>query len=142
MNVSTYEMFKAVSNAEKEEQKIELMQRFAKENQAFAILVDLIFNPEWQWLLPEGTPPYHPSPKEADLQNVLKSEARKLRYFVNTAEAKALKPLRREMMFIELIETVDFNDSLLLLSAKEKRLPFPNITIKTVKKAFPQIKGA
>lgn len=138
MNYSIYEMFEQVSKAD-EKQKPSLLQKYANDSKAFAIIVDLTFNPKWKWLLPPGSPPYHPSPKEADLQNVLKLESRKLQYFVNTPQGNVMKPLRREMMFIELLESVDFYDSKLLLSVKEKKLPFDGVTVKHIKKAFPEL---
>lgn len=138
MNYSIYELFEQVSKAD-EKDKPALLQKHANESKAFAIIVDLTFNPKWKWLLPPGSPPYHPSPKEADLQNVLKLESRKLQYFVNTPQGNVMKPLRREMMFIELLESVDFYDSKLLLSVKEKKLPFNGVTVKHIKKAFPDM---
>ena len=141
MNLSVYEQFQNVSKAKTDKEKIALIHEYSKEN-AFRTILDFVFNPGWKWLLPEDNPPYNPSPKEADLQNVLKSDWKRLQYFVNTATGKAMKPLRRETMFIELLENVDFNDAKLLLSAKEKKLPFNGITKKLVKQAFPeQTKG-
>ena len=48
-----------------------------------------------------------------------------------------MKPLRRETMFIELLESVDFNDAKLLLSIKEKKMPFKSVSKKLVMDAFP-----
>ena len=48
-----------------------------------------------------------------------------------------MKSLRRETMFIEMLESVDFNDAKLLLSLKEKKMPFKSITKKLVMEAFP-----
>lgn len=141
MNLSVYEQFQNVHRAKTNKEKIALMQEYAKEN-AFRTLLDFAFNPGWKWLVPEGTPPYNPAPKEADLQHVLKADWRRLQYFVNTAEGKAIKPLRRETMFIEMLEAMDFNDAKLLVLIKDKKLPFDGITKKLVQQAFPdQTKG-
>jgi hypothetical protein len=40
-------------------------------------------------------------------------------------------------MFIEMLESVDFNDAKLLLALKEKKMPFKSITKKLVMEAFP-----
>lgn len=142
LNLSIYEMFEKVSKASKEAEKVNLLKQFSAQSKAFGIVLDLTFNPAWKWLLPEGPPPYNPSPKEVDNQNVLKSDARKLQYFVNTPQGISMKPLRRETMFIEMLESIHFHDARLLLSAKEKKLPFKGVTIKHVKKAFPEMAGS
>ena len=137
MNLSIYEMLENVQKEKTKPKRIAKLREYGDQKPLLTIL-DFTFDPGWQWLLPEGAPPYNPSPKEADLQHMLKSEYRKLQYVVNTAQGKAMKPLRRETMFIELLEMIDFNDARLLLAAKEKTLPFKAITKKLVMEAFPE----
>ena len=137
MNLSVYEMLQNVSKQETTEKKVAKLQEYSKQAKALNIILDLVYNPKIQWLLPPGAPPYNPSPKEADLQHVLKADARRLQYFVNTVEGKKMKPLRRETMFIELLEAVDFNDAKLLIAIKDRKLPFNGITKKLVQQAFP-----
>ena len=72
-----------------------------------------------------------------DLQHVLKNQVRKLQYFINTRDGNAMKPLRRETMFIELLESVDYHDAKLLISIKDGKLPYNGITKKLVQEAFP-----
>ena len=50
-----------------------------------------------------------------------------------------LKPLRREFLFIQLLESIDSEDAKLLLSVKDKKLPFKGITEKIVRQAFPDL---
>lgn len=50
-----------------------------------------------------------------------------------------LKPVRREFLFIQLLESIDSEDAKLLLAVKEKKLPFKGITEKTVRQAFPDL---
>jgi len=137
-NMSVYEMLEAVDKEKTKAKKVSLLQQYSKESQALKIVVELAYDKAWQWLLPEGNPPYNPSPKEADLQHVLKADARRLQYFVNTPQANAMKHLRRETMFIELLEAVDPLDAKLLLAAKHKKLPFKSVTKKLVMEAFPE----
>ena len=47
-------------------------------------IVDLCFNENITWLLPEGVPTYKKQVKEMDLQHVLYSQIRKLGIFINT----------------------------------------------------------
>ena len=141
MNLSVYEMLDKIDKESVNKKKIERLHEYAK-NKALMVILDLTFDPAWQWLLPEGTPPYNPTPKEADLQHVLKSDHRRLQYFINTPHGNAIKPLRRETMFIEMLESVAHDDAKLLIVAKAKKLPFKSITKKLVSEAFPeQTKG-
>lgn len=136
MNLSIYEMLENVHKEKTKAKKVEKLRSYGDQKPLLTIL-DFTFDPAWLWLLPEGAPPYTPTAKEADLQHVLKSDFRRLQYFVNTPQGKAMKPLRRETMFIEMLESVDFNDAKLLLAVKEKKMPFKSITKKLVMEAFP-----
>jgi hypothetical protein len=136
MNLSVYEMLEQVDKEKTKAKKIERLREFSN-TKALIVLLDFGMDAGWKWLLPAGAPPYSPTAKEADLQHVLKSDFRRLQYFVNTPQGKAMKPLRRETMFIEMLESVDFNDAKLLLSLKEKKMPFKSITKKLVMEAFP-----
>jgi len=137
MNLSIHEQFEDVVKQSSKKDKILKLQQYFKESKAMAIILDLTFNDKIRWLLPEGAPPYNANDKDMDLQHVLKNEARKLQYFINTREGLAMKPLRRETMFIELLESVDHFDAKLLIAIKEKKLPYKGITKSLVKDAFP-----
>ena len=137
MNLSIHEQFEDVVKQSSKKDKILKLQQYFKESKAMAIILDLTFNDKIRWLLPEGAPPYNANDKDMDLQHVLKNEARKLQYFINTREGLAMKPLRRETMFIELLEAVDHFDAKLLIAIKEKKLPYKGITKSLVKDAFP-----
>lgn len=136
MNLSVYEMLEIVDKESNKAKKIAKLREFSN-TKALMVLLDFALDSGWKWLLPEGNPPYSPSAKEADLQHVLKSDYRRLQYFVNTPQGKVMKPLRRETMFVEMLEAVDYNDAKLLIAAKDKKLPFKSITKKLVMEAFP-----
>ena len=87
------------------------------------------------WLLPAGDPPYKPN-LAPETHNVLHSEARKMDLFVKGGKDE-LKQTRREALFIELLESVHPNDAKILLSIKDKKLPYPGVTPSIVQQAFP-----
>jgi len=95
------------------------------------------FDPKIKWLLPEGVPPYKPN-DIVDQQHRLYTESRKLYLFIEGGNPN-LKQIRREQLFIELLEAVDPEDAKLLLSIKDKTLPYPGVTPDVVNKAFPGI---
>ena len=137
MNLSIHEQFKDVEKQKTKKEKIAKLQEYFKESRTMAIILDLTFNSKIKWLLPPGAPPYNANDKDMDLQHVLKNDARKLQYFINTREGNAMKPLRRETMFIEFLESVDYFDAKLLISIKDGKLPYNGITKKLVQDAFP-----
>lgn len=92
-------------------------------------------DPRVKWLLPEGDPPYRPCDL-VDQHHRLFTEARKLYLFLENGNPN-LKQLRREALFIELLESLDPEDAKLILAAKDKTIPYPGITIEVVNLAFP-----
>jgi len=88
-----------------------------------------------KWALPSGVPPYKPNDL-VDQHHRLFTEARKLYLFIEGGSPN-LKPLRRETLFVELLEAVDPEDAKLLLAIKDKTLPYPGVTVDIVNQAFP-----
>jgi hypothetical protein len=93
------------------------------------------FDPNVKWQLPEGAPPYKPNDL-VDQHHRLFTETRKLYLFIEGGNPN-LNQLRREALFIEFLEALDPDDAKLMLAVKDKQLPYPNITIDIVNKAFP-----
>lgn len=133
--VGIAEFFDKVSKLKKRDEKIAALQY----NDSFEIRTILqgAFDPRIKWLLPEGEPPYNPN-KLVDQENVLIKECRKLVYFIEGG-APNLKQLRRETMFVELLESVAPADAKLLCAIKEKKFPYKGITVDIVREAFPNL---
>jgi hypothetical protein len=53
-----------------------------------------------------------------------------------------LKPLRREALFIEFLESIDPEDADLINTIKDKKLPYPKLTRELILKTFPGIYAA
>jgi hypothetical protein len=131
--VGVAEFLEKVSKLKKKEEKVAAL----KANDSFVIrtIMQGAFDPRVKWLLPEGEPPYRVNDL-VDQENVLIKDARKLTYFVEGGYPN-LKQTKREMMFIEMLETVTPADAKLLCAIKEKKLPWKGITVDIVKEAFP-----
>ena len=97
------------------------------------------YHNEINWQLPDTDPPYKPRGKEEDLQNVFKKDFRKVRMFVSGKDYDNIKPIKREMLFIEFIESLDPDDAKLILSIKNKKMPWKAISRHVAKKAFPEL---
>lgn len=134
MKVGMAEMLQDIAKKRAKKDKIALLQQARKTPHLFAFL-KYVFKDTILWDLPDGHPPYKPQPKESDLQNVLFSEFRRLKIFMK-GEYPQMKPVKRETLFIEFLESLDPDDAELIIAMKDKKLPFKGLTKKTVCEAF------
>lgn len=118
-----------------DEEKVKCLQ--ANENSALLTILKFCYDPNIKWLLPEGEPPYKPC-EYPNVDNMLYSEARRLYLFVEGGNPN-LKTLKRESMFIDLLQSVTPDDAKLLVSIKDKKLPYEGLNSKIVLKAFPNL---
>lgn len=133
MQVSLSEFLKKVSQLKTKNAKIEALK--ANDTLPLRIILQGAFDPSVEWLLPPGEPPYKEN-EHVDQEHILISRCARLRYFIKGFHDN-LKEQKREAMFIEMLETVDKEDAKLLCAIKEKKLPFPGISMEIVQEALP-----
>lgn len=128
-------ILKFASNLKTTEEKIECL----RQNDVPAIrqVLQYTFHPNIKWLLPDTDPPYTPCQFDSSDSNFYK-EVRKLYLFVEGGNPN-LNQVQRERMFINMLESIHPEDALLLLSMKNKQLPYPGLTKSIINKAFPGI---
>lgn len=103
-------------------------------------LVDVLryaYDPKIEFLLPEGEPPYTPN-DWPDQHHNLYREARKFYLFVKGGN-DSITDIKREQLFINLLEMVDQEDAKTLIGMKDKNIPIKNITEKLTERAFPGV---
>lgn len=88
------------------------------------------------WLLPGGEVPYEPSTEESYPAS-LQKENRKFTYFVKGGQGDNLRPLKRETIFIGILEGVHPRDAKILVSMINKKVPDKGLTRNVVNEAFP-----
>mgnify|MGYP001463156160 FL=1 len=132
MQTSTYEVLEKIGKLRRTKEKVDALR--ANDSYVIRVILQGVFDESVKWLLPEGDPPYTPN-ELVDQEGILINEARKILYFVEGFHD--LPTVKREQMFIELLEQVDPKDATLLCAVKEKKLPFKGITVQHVKEAFP-----
>lgn len=135
MKKGLYEILQEVDKTRGEAAKIKALQ--ANSSSSLKAVLGAAYDPNIIWDLPETDPPYKPMPKENDQQGRLYSEIK--RFYIFFKGQTALKPVKREQLFIELLESVDPDDAKLLCSIKNKTLPFKTVNLDLVKKAFPNL---
>jgi hypothetical protein len=133
------EILKEISE-EKDAIKKKIMLANQNTNQGVMNMLRLAFDPEIKFNLPDGEPPYKPC-SYLDQQAMLYNSIRKMYLFINDGDPKIPKA-KREMLFINMLESLDPEDAKLLLAVKEKKMPYKGITKKLVTETFPGlIKG-
>ena len=53
-------------------------------------------------------------------------------------EYPQMKPIKRETLFIEFLESIDPDDAKMILSMKDKKSPYKGLTKKLITDTFPQ----
>jgi len=131
------EILERISKISSRADKIAALRR--DHNSALENIVDICFNPNLKFALPEGDPPYTPQPKESDCQSVLYANQRKFGIFLESGPYPHMKQLQREVQFVNFLETLDPDDAKLLLSVKEGKMPYKGITKKLFEEAWPAL---
>ena len=106
---------------------------------AMGIILEFTYNGLIRWLLPEGDPPYKKNETPWDNQGALHHEVRRFYLFTegNSDAQKNLSPLRRETLYIDMLENLPDEEAQILLGMKEGKLPYKGITKKFVMDCFP-----
>lgn len=133
MKLGIAEILKKASEAKKKTDRINILRQH--DSVPLRSILKAAFDPNIKFLLPEGTPPYKKS-DSFEGQGMLYSEARKLYLFIEGGHNN-LTPLKRQTLFINMLESIDKDDAELLVAVKDKTIPYKGITEKLVKEAFP-----
>lgn len=113
--------------------------RSVRHTEHFKMLFDYAFNPNIKWDLPEGEVPYQPW-SGVDAQGALYGKLRTMYIFLE-GQAPNMQKIGKETKFIQLLESIDKNDALMICYMKDNRkLPQTKITKKIVEEAFPDLK--
>ena len=106
---------------------------------AMGIVLEFTYNTANKWLLPKGKPPYKKNETPWDNQGQLHHEVRRFYLFTEgeTEAQKNLTSLRRETLFIDMLENLPDEEAQILLGMKEGKLPYKGITKKFVMDCFP-----
>jgi len=90
--------------------------------------------------LPEGAPNYRQDDAPKDYQYTILNKAySQFKYFFKGPIANDMNPLKRESLFLNLLETLHVDEAELLIAAKDKKLKCKGITKKLVRDAFPNL---
>ena len=102
-------------------------------------LLKYAFHPDIKFVLPEGAPPYKTigSPDEWN-PTYLYPNIRKLYLFVEGGH-EGLTTMRREQLFVQMLESLHPKEAEVLVQVKDKKLKYRGLTYKRVKETFSDI---
>jgi Family of unknown function (DUF6433) len=140
MNSNVCDVFEVACRYKTKQERADVL----KANDSFAMksVLQLAFHPNVKAALPEGAPPYKPVPEnQYDYhRGYLHAESRKMGYLVDQP-GQNLNKIKRENIFITILESLPGPEAQMLIAAKDKKLHklYKGITADVAKLAFPDI---
>ncbi len=133
-----FEIFERVQSADKAADRILIL----KENESYELktILQAAFRSDIKFDLPPGAPPYTPSsnPAGVNFSPLRKQVDVLVRLLVGN---NTYNKIKKEMVFIKLLENVHSSDAEILVAMKDKKLTkkYSVLTSSLIKKAFPNL---
>ena len=130
------EVLDKVHKAKTKGQKINILREHNTE--ALRMIIKASFDPKIEWVLPEGNVPFKPNDAPDGTEHTLLSqEARRLYHFIEGADNQTPR-MRKETMFIQMLEGLHKDEAAVLCHAKDKVLhqKYKGLSDNVVKTAF------
>jgi len=109
------------------------------ENIPFRNVLRLIYDESIEFLLPDTAPPWKENQFEDEAKTMLYREARRLKIFIRGGGYDDMKPVKREQLFIKLLEDIDNDDANLLAHNMLSHTKVKGLTLPTLLEAFPDL---
>lgn len=135
MSKYVFEILEEVGKQRNRDDKVKIL----RENETWA-LKDIIrgtMDSKVIWNLPEGEPPYTASAPHNHPANLIRENV-KFKYFVKGGEGDQMPKVKREQIFIGLLEGIHPEDAKVVLSMINKK-NLKGITRPVVEEAFPNL---
>jgi len=137
-NPFIHEILEQVSKSRSNAKKVELLQQYR--NEALTAILIWNFDESIHSMIPEGQVPYEPNQVPVGTDHTsLRKEWRQLYNFVRGGNS-SLSQVRRETMFIQILEGLHPQEAEILCLVKDKGLKSKyKLTKEVVEKAYPDI---
>ena len=135
-NLSFHEILTKVNNAKDKPKKLEVLQKY--DTNELRMFLKGAFDDKLEWLLPEGSPPYTPNEAPVGTEHTwLKQEVKRMFHFLKGGNPQ-LSQMKRDNMFIQMLEGLSAEEAELLVWAKDGELNkhYKGLTANLVKEAF------
>ena len=130
------EIFTKINNAKDKPKKIEVLRQY--DSPGMRMILKGAFDPKIEWDLPEGTPPYIANEAPAGTEHTfLEVEAKRLYNFAKGGN-NTINKIRKETLFIQMLEGLHASEAKVLIDVKNKSLnkTYKGLTSDMVKEAF------
>jgi|TARA_R110002153_G_scaffold88719_1_gene217968 hypothetical protein len=131
-----YEMLEKVSAAKTRAEKITMLRNY--NHHALLDVMRGAFDDAVQWNLPEGKPPFQANVPESVPSSLLKQN-QKFKYFVQGPLSESLTTVKREQIFVQVLESIHPADAEVVINMINKKSPGKGITKKLVQEAYPDL---
>ena len=135
MRKSIAEVLAAVAQAKSSEDKKNVLKQ--NDSTPLRLVLKFAYNESIEFLVPDTAPPFKPS-ESHESHGMLLHEARRLKIFVKGGGYDNLNQIKRESLFIEMLESVDKDDASVLVEMITKR-KFKGLPKKVVEETFPEL---
>lgn len=135
MRLGIFQILEQTSQLKGTEEKVAFLRNH--DSVALQTVLRYAFDPSIVWDLPAGDPPFKPCPYPGQELRLM-TEVRRLYLFVAGGNPNLTK-VRREALYIELLESVHPEDAKLLNAVKNKKIPYKGITAKLIKETWPNL---
>ena len=130
------EIFTKINNAKDKPKKVEVLKQY--DTPGMRMILKGAFDPKIEWDLPPGIPPYIANEAPAGTEHTyLEVEAKRLYNFAKGGNDQ-LNQIRKETLFIQMLEGLHADEAKVLIDIKNKSLnkTYKGLTSEMVKEAF------
>jgi hypothetical protein len=136
VRISITEIIQGAAAKKTTEEKIDFLRR--NDSPPLRIVLKYTYDNTIEFLIPDTPPPWEKNEYEDEAKSLLFREARKLKIFIKNGGYDNLNRVKREQLFISLLEDIDNDDAETLCQMISKK-PFKGLTKKTIEEAFPNL---
>lgn len=136
VRISITEIISKASELKTVKEKVQWLQQ--NDNPALRIVLKYTYDNTIKFLIPDTPPPWKKNEYEDEAKSLLYTEARRLKIFIEGGGYDNLNQIKREQLFISLLEDVDNDDAETLCRMISKK-PFKGVSKKTIQEAFPDL---
>ena len=139
-DAQVYEILEELDSCTTKQRKVDLINTKYSNHTPLQYVLRWNFDRSIKSLLPEGEPPFDKERKDGDSPQALWSYLKMFPNFVDSAQGRQLPELKRENLFIEMLDALDLEEANVIVLAKDGKLDEKyGITIDVVNAAYPDI---
>ena len=130
-----YEIFEEFSKAKNKAERLQVLEQYKSEI-PFKDVLRGTFDDMLVFKLPAGTPPYTPNKPQSSPSSLLRRH-KEFGLFVENGPGATMPAFKRELKFIQMLESIHPKDAEIVLAMVSKTSPVKFLTKKLVEEAYP-----